>query len=111
MVITIMKLRSLVNGVTNPALKAAVEDGVKVLVKYYIKACHSVPVVMATITDPRFKADFFNWALHHNISGQDEEIREAVTKMAMNKFSEYHARRTGGEKAEPKMVSTPEKQS
>ncbi len=92
----ILEFRKLAEDVENKHLKAGIRDAETTLLNYYRKACSSKPVVIATVCDPRFKLDYFNWAVKKNVSGDDKEIQRRAYEITVEVFREYHAKRGKG---------------
>lgn len=92
-----LEIRALADVERIPAMKAAARAAEKKLVGYYCKSAYSKPVVMATVCDPRYKFDYFNWAIKHNVTDQDVNIQQNAYKTAHAEFTKYFEKRTEGE--------------
>jgi hypothetical protein len=96
MALVILEIRHLADGQIIEELKSAARRAEIKLVEYYRKAATSKPVVMATVCDPRYKLDYFNWAIKNKVTIHDEEIQRNAWRMTCEEFTQYWEKRTGG---------------
>jgi hypothetical protein len=91
----ILTLRQAAAKVHSQQMKSAVKVTEMKLQELYKKTSKSIPVIVATVVDPRFKLDFFNWAITKIITGEeyDTEIKTRVQMIIAKIFTEYCQKR------------------
>jgi hypothetical protein len=105
MAVVIVQLRVAGDAEKNDQLKAAAKRGEKKMIEYYCKSAYSKPVVMATVCDPRYRFDYFNWAKQNGITEHDVDIQKKAYATAYEEFTKYFLKRTGNKEPTTRKVS------
>lgn len=87
----IIELRQAVAKIKDEYVRSAANAAEIKLQELYKEACMSKPVIVATAIDPRYKMEFFSWAVRKNITGMesDTEIKTNAWKIVKETFTEY----------------------
>jgi hypothetical protein len=93
----IIELRQAAAKIKDEYAKSAANAAEIKLKTLYKEAAMSKPVIVATAVDPRYKMEFFSWAVKKNITGMesDTEVKTHAWRIVKDTFTEYW-RKQGG---------------